>query len=170
MNYTVYYFGYGANRNADMMRAIVGRKPKGYAAVFDGYELCIQSWGDIPKRVQNQLAPVWGPGFKSYVARPCREKSIKGTVWLLTKEERVLVDEWELTNYWYTPVVVSYGISNNEIAQVEIQIVIDGQSISQIADGKKYKTFLNSKQQMLTVAQKVRELSIVGRGPRRQLN
>jgi hypothetical protein len=35
------YFGYGANASPDMMKAIIGRKPSGFSAWLEGYELWI---------------------------------------------------------------------------------------------------------------------------------
>jgi hypothetical protein len=155
----IHYFGYGANRNPDMMKAIVGRKPKGYSAALEGFELCIQSWGNIPKNVQKLLAPAWGPGFKSYCVRPTRDKVVRGKVWILNEAERKLIDAWELTDYWYRPVVVHFNEPNNKSVQVEIQIV-DNVEIDKLVDGTKYPTWLNDKNKMIDVAQGVRERSI----------
>ncbi len=52
----IIYFGYGANRSADMMKAIIGRKPEGVPAMLIDYELCIQRWGEIPDKVKMILA------------------------------------------------------------------------------------------------------------------
>lgn len=147
----VRYFGYGANRSAEMMEAIIGRRPKGFPAKLSGFQLCIQTFGDLPSSVQFQLSPKWGEGFKSYVARPSGDNlsTILGIIWTITPEERKRIDKWELAGPWYKIICLTVGS-----VQTEIQVV-EGLPIAKVANGLRYKTFLNEKEKMFEVARVV---------------
>jgi len=147
----IYFFGYGADRDADMMKAIVGRVPKGEKAVISGFELCIQSFNDVPFKARKIIAKSWDHSFKSYVIRPVLDMNsvVTGTMWTLTPLERKLIDNWEITGLWYD--VFFFTKEAPDKMQMEIQIVQD-QPIRHIANGKRYKTFLNSREKMLETA------------------
>ena len=60
-NQFIEFFGYGTDRDPKMMKAVIGRVPKGYPATIEGFELCVQSWNEIPeeaKKIINVLAKV----------------------------------------------------------------------------------------------------------------
>lgn len=154
---TVYYFGYGANRDPAMMQAIIGRIPEKHEAKLFGFELGIQSWSDIPEKVRQRLAPGWDETFRSYVVRPTQNASdyVKGVIWKLTRHERSLLDAWELTGDWYTPQVTQYETAQGHAVQMEVQAVVD-QPISTLLKAKRYKNFINSKEKMLKIAESLR--------------
>src|SRR3989344_519487 len=91
------YFGYGANRSGAMMHAITGRLPLAASARLDGYELCIQTWDEIPPDVRGTLTERgWSDMFRAYCIRKADGKSVSGTAWNLTQQERDLVSEWDM--------------------------------------------------------------------------
>lgn len=154
MSDTIQYFGYGANRDPEMMRAIVGRVPEGKFATVSGFELCVQNWDCIPEAAQHMLSGSWDETFRSYVLRPTTNsstKKVRGMIWKLTPEERRLVDNWELTGQWYHV----FRLQSDE-TNLEIQVV-ENQPVSHVVRFPIYKTFLNDKKKMLRVAEKARK-------------
>jgi len=153
----IYFFGYGADKDADMMKAVIGRVPKGEKAAVSGFELCVQSLADLPFAAQKIVKRSWDESdhFKSYAIRPSKnmDSIVTGTMWELTPFERKLVDNWELTELWYN--VFFLTIEASKKIQVEIQVIND-QQIRRIINGKRYKTFLNSKKKMLETATQCR--------------
>lgn len=61
------YFGYGANRDPEMMEALLGRIPEGRPAKLFSHRLYIQPWEEIPVEVRKELTPPWDTAFKSYI-------------------------------------------------------------------------------------------------------
>lgn len=154
----VEYFGYGANRSPEMMEAIIGRVPAGYPATVSGFELCVQTWQDIPKEVRETLCPPWDDTFQSYGLCPkkgFRSHPISGMVWKLTRQERKYIDAWEMTGKWYHVFLLQYDNEQHEHIQIEIQVLED-QPVDRVIKSPMYKTFLNDKQKMLTVARNLR--------------
>jgi len=154
----VQYFGYGANRNPEMMEAIVGRVPEGYPAKISGFELCVESWEDIPEPARRILSSSWDSSFRSYCVRPSGNLrgSVKGHVWKLTREERRLVGNWEMTGLWYKVFVLQYPIYPSREVQIEIQVINDPK-VKKVFSGRRYKTYLNKPKKMLNVARETRE-------------
>lgn len=155
----VQYFGYGANRSPEMMEAIIGRVPEGFPAKISGFELCVETWDDIPEPARHILSGSWDNTFRSYCVRPSGNlrSSVKGHVWKLTREERRLVDNWEMTGLWYNVFIFQYPVSPNQEVQIEIQ-VIDDPKVKKVFSGQRYKTYLNKPKKMLEIAKKTREL------------
>lgn len=95
-----YFFGFGADSEADMIAAVIGHKPKfvSRAYLYD-YRLCIQSLQDIPTHGANPrqiLQRAWGNTFRSYTIRHHKDECIHGSVFRLTRYERRMLDTWEL--------------------------------------------------------------------------
>lgn len=69
-----YFFGYGADREPVMIKAIIGHKPQFVAkAVLNDFELHIQDISEIKAtgaNPQKLLRNCWGDDFKSYVIVP----------------------------------------------------------------------------------------------------
>ncbi len=154
----VRYFGYGANRDPEMMEAILGRVPEGFPGEISGFQLCIQTWKEIPDRVKKVLAPAWGEDFQTYCVRPTAGTSrVHGVVWRLSRAERKFLDAWELTYLnWYKVFLLQYQISNNFHIQTEIPFMADS-FVNRCIKGERYKTFLMGKKKILEVANNVRE-------------
>jgi len=158
METEVMYFGYGANRSSYMMKAIIGRNPIGFPAKLEDYELCIQTWDEIPEKVRKvfRYPELLNRDFKSYCIRPAGGKMIVGRVWSLTRLERELVDNWELNGLWYEPIRVHVFSYDGQIIEAETEM-INNPSTKQVVNGRSYQTFLNRKEVMWKVARKVRE-------------
>ncbi len=150
------YFGYGANRSAEMMKSVVGRKPEGFPAKLEGYELCVQLWEEIPENVGRILSNHWDSKFRTYCIRPASGSVVSGQVWYLTRVERGLVGEWEIHELWYQPINAQVKDYNGQTFEVETEI-IDDPNIKQVVDGENYPTFLNREERMFEVANETRE-------------
>lgn len=157
MNSFVEFFGYGADRDPEMMKAIIGRVPKGYPAVLEGFELCVQTWDEIPKEAKKILSPPWDHNFSSYILRPTLKpfKKVRGIIWLITPHERKLIDNWEITGKWYQVFLLRIKTNDDIPKQIEIQVVND-QNIKKTVNGVYYRNYVNSKSKMLDLAEKVR--------------
>lgn len=149
----VSYFGYGANRNPNMMKAIIGRQPKGVRSFVRGFELCVQTWNEIPTHVREKLSPSWDEDFKTYFLRPNYKyrSKVRGVIWEVTRKERHFIDNWELTGDWYK--IFTFELKNME--QLEIQVIPEP-NIGSVVNGCIYKSFLNSPAKMFRVANRVR--------------
>lgn len=104
------YFGYGTNRNLDMMAAMIGRKKiKGIPGKLLGHVLCIQRVEDISaKVVKTAPAPIsprdiikreYGDSFELYITRPKKNGFAYGRIWKITPDEYELVRNWELLDF-----------------------------------------------------------------------
>ncbi len=152
---TLNYFSYGASRSTEMIKAIIGRKPKGFDYELKGFELCLQTWSAIPKRVQLILKPSWGKDFKSYFIRRNHEKSVWGKVWIISTKEYKLIGNWELHNIWYKPIKMKKKIKGR-IITIHTEIINDRKS-KPVKDPKNYPSFPVSKKKIVSVAKKVRK-------------
>lgn len=151
------YFGYGANRSAPMMEAIIGRRPAGFEAILPGYELCVQTWGQMPRKVRkNLLEQNWGPEFRTYAARAADDKAkrVAGVVWSITGQERALLANWELDELWYDPVNVSVVDGRGRVVERVDTQIIDDPALA-VVNGKRYRVFLNDRAKHLAVARRV---------------
>lgn len=157
---SIAYFGYGANRTLEMMNAIIGRSPKGKPAYLKDYELVVQKPDQISQKIRkmigNHRSPEEVNTFETYAIRPKKGKTVHGTLWYITREERELVDNWELNDgFWYTKknVVVMVG-DQNIVASTEI---IDDPNLWPVSENdKEAPAFLNNEARMLEVAEVVR--------------
>lgn len=150
------YFGYGANSDVLMVGAIIGRIPRGYWSMLPDYELCIQTWEEIPEAARDVLQKCgWGSGFRSYSIRRKAGASVWGKIWELTKKEWQLVANWEMHGIWYEPVTVRVAIEGNRAEEARTEIV-DDPAIKKVVNGSNYQKFLNSRNRMFAVATRER--------------
>ncbi len=136
----VFYFGYGANKDIEMIEAIVGRRPESEKAVLKDFELCIQNWEEIPEKAKEDLKKVWNKKFRSYVIKPSKGKEVAGTLWNITEQEHKHIAKWEMHNMWYEPV----------------KIKVNGKKAITEVFHFNYNAYLNDKNKMLEVARKTR--------------
>ena len=104
------YFGYGTNRDHDMMAAMIGRNNlSGVKGIIFDYELVIQNLEHISDTVL-PTAPVarssreimktaLGNSAKLYIIRPKAGAVTRGTIWQITPEEYEMVRDWELLDF-----------------------------------------------------------------------
>lgn len=138
------YFGYGANSTLEMMSAIIGRAPEGKPAVLKDYELCVQTWDELPEYVREKFKDAYESGFQTYCIRPKNGSSVSGTLWTVTEEERKRVSNWE---FWFERVQVRIQSENSEItAETEI---LNDQNIKIVIKDKIYNPFIINKEILL---------------------
>ena len=154
---TIFYFGYGAHRSAELMEALLGRRPDGTKAELKHYREYVQYWSAIPRLVQATLIDYWHPRerFRRYVIRPKRGFSVQGVVWEITPEERMLIGAWELNDgTWVTN---SHMMIDREgVGEVMVETDILEHWDNGLSLPTDTKLFLNSKARMCEVAQQVR--------------
>lgn len=151
----VYYFAYGANRNPEMIKAIIGRIPVGFSYILEDYELCIQNWKDINLKAIEILKNVgWGKSFKSYSIRYAKGSEVKGRIWKITEREHKHIANWELHNIWYSPIKIKREIKGRKcVLRTE---VIDNKDIPLAKDQYDYPDFPVNKRKILEVAKMTR--------------
>ncbi len=154
----IYYFGYGANRDADMMHAMIGRRPEGKPAKLRNFELCVQHWHEVEEKVKKALTTCkWDSAFRTYCARLNVGKATEGTLWLITKDEHRHVGNWEMHGHWYKPVKI-FLESEGKIVEAVTEIIND-KTLRSAAEiyGEKHPIYLNDKKQMFDAAKAVRK-------------
>lgn len=119
----------------------------------------VQAWDEIPQPVQEVLSPPWGKSFKSYIVSPTENSTdvVSGMLWDITRDERKILDAWEVTGKWYDTAVLKYQDETGNYVQIEVPM-IKNQGKSQPVIGKYYKNFINSKPKMLAVARHLQKI------------
>ena len=94
-----YYFGYGADREPEMIKAIIGHNAIDMGeATISGYGLYIQKLADIPLPARTILQKSWGNSFISYVIKPLKGSKVYGRLFSINSVEIKQVDIWELVD------------------------------------------------------------------------
>jgi hypothetical protein len=163
------YFGFGTNKDLDMMVHMVGRQDlKGEPGKLIGYEVCIQKSRDmrmdIPETSPVQIPPgqliidTWGPDFDMFVSRPNPDAVAYGTIWDLSPEELELVKEWECVEYGVQDEVQAMAMdSHDNLIQVETQALTrPTDKIDRVITGPDYDPYIAPKEKMLEVADRLR--------------
>lgn len=167
---TIKYFGFGTNKDLDMMVHMVGRDDlKGVPGKLLGYEVCIQKASqmrpEIPEESPLKISPrdlisrSWYPDFPMYVSRPNPKAVAYGTIWDLTPEELELVKEWECVEYGVQEEINAVAVDEQENAVgVETQALTKPTDvIEQVVTGKDYDPYIVSKEAMLKKADILRQ-------------
>lgn len=168
MNQTkiIKYFGYGSNKDLNMMIHMVGRKDlKGEPGKLLGYELCIQKIGNIrnivpkpdimPFSPRDIIRKGFGDSFELYMARPKADGIIYGTIWNLTSEEINRVKNWELVDFGMQEEVNAMAMdSNGNFIQVETQAVISppAEIDRVVTELENYPAYIAPRDKMLEIA------------------
>ena len=163
------YFGYGTNRDHDMMAAMIGRENLlGEPGKLLGYELCVQTLDDIPGVVAENapaflsareiVERVLGPSFELYIIRPSPGSVAYGTIWHITVDELKLVHEWELLDFGMQEKIRAVAINlKGETIHVETHGSLDPSTpVDRVVQGNDYVDYLISKEDILRVANGVR--------------
>lgn len=166
----IQYFGYGTNRNYDMMVHMVGRESiEGIPAKMPGYELCIQKLNDISNEVMKDAPAPQSPreivrgafneDFELYIIRPNADTETYGTIWYLTPNELKLVHEWELLEFGMQEVIKGMAIGENgQMFSVDTHGTLNPNApIDRVIEGKDYDDYIISKDEILKVADRVRK-------------
>ena len=152
------YFGFGANRERDVISAITGNENLvGVQAILRDFSLAVQRLDQIPEGVQKILRGVWNEGFTSYVIIPKRGSQIDGIVWELTPKERELVKDFELIDLGWTEETTGEAIFENGMGvMVVTERVAGGQMLDHEVDGSNYPPYLNNREDVLRIAEQSR--------------
>ena len=165
----VYYFGYGANRDLEMIKAIIGSEPVwGKEAILQGYRLYLQSLKDIidPKDfgqddsfgARTRLERKWGSDFKSYIIKKDQNFSVAGTIWKFSVNDLRWVNNWELVDLgWYKIVLDFVKTISGEKYLCYIQYLTENDKSGEDVDGLHYETYVSDKQKILNIASGLRE-------------
>lgn len=166
----VKYFGFGSNKDLDMMVHIIGRENiVGESGQLIGYEVCTIvakniKREEIPPDSPLQISPKkiiinnWGPDFEMYYARANPASVAHGTIWDLFEEEMGLVREWELVDYGLQEEVNAMAMNKKgEIIQVETQALIkEPMAVDKVVTEEDYEPYIAPKDRMLSFADKTR--------------
>lgn len=148
---TMFYLGYGANSDQDMINAITGRVLSGQKAHITGFELCVQKLENVPEIPRKILKRAWGDSFESYVIKEGLGR-VYGTLWEMTTIDRDHISKWELIpEGWYTPVNVEAILEDGSKVRSATEMIVD-QTVNRVVDGKNYKTYLMDKRKMIASA------------------
>ena len=164
------FFGYGTNRDRDMMAHMVGNNNLvGEEGKLLGFELCIQKLDQIrdiiPKNSPIDKSPRelirknFGDEFELYIARPKKNGEIYGTIWELSKKELWLANEWELVEIGMQEEVSAIAIdSKGKPTNVKTQALMKPPAdIDRVVTEKDYTSYIVSKEKMLKIADDSRE-------------
>lgn len=163
------YFGFGTNKDLDMMAHMIGRDNiKGEPGKLIGFEVCIQRTDqfrtEIPKTSPINVSPKdlilnsWGPNFEMYVSRPNPDAVAYGTIWEITEDELELVREWEIVDYGAQEDAWGIAInSKGEPVQVITQSFMHPPAeIDRVVTGPDYEPYIWPKDAMLKRADELR--------------
>lgn len=167
---TIKYFGFGTNRDHDMMAHMIGRDTiHGEPGQLFGYELCVlrgKQFRDIvPKTSPLTISPramiveSWGPDFAMYVSRPNPLGVIFGMIWDMSAEEFKLVREWEMVEYGAQEDAQGIAITaSGEFVEVVTQSFLNPPipEIERVVVGDDYEPYIALKDEMLQRADEVR--------------
>ena len=153
-----YLFGYGADREPDMIKAIIGHNALDMGeATVSGYGLYVQKLADIPLPARTILQKSWGNSFISYVIKPLKGSKVYGRLFSINNAEIKQVDIWELVDCnWYdiamiTATTLGDGKQYNAHTQA---IPITQQTEPKIYTGPNYNSWLMPKSDFIKIAQK----------------
>lgn len=166
----VLYFGYGANRDAEMISAILG-KPKeelvGRVATLLGYKLAVQRLDQVPDATKEDapenisprqiLKNNWDESFTSYVIQPDPSGKVSGTIWEITPEEYERIRDWELLDFgWYEDCVGEAIDVDGVTIPIVTEMIGPNQDFDHEVDGMNYETWLKPADEFMAIATKAR--------------
>lgn len=152
------YFGFGANRDLAMIKAITGKPAFGISATIKDFHLCIEELKDIPQKARELIAKQWGSEFCSYGIVRHQGGLVHGKLWLLSNKQHKAVQDWELAGLWSIPNTVKttifiFGVKLFFINAHSEEII--GQTAKYVR-GDCYETYIVPRHQILHIANKVR--------------
>jgi hypothetical protein len=156
-----YFFGYGADQEQAMLRAIMGESPEYVGeAVLRDYELRIQNLEEVTAEEANPreiLRRTWGDSFRSYVIVPRKGAQVHGAVFRITIKDRHKIDEWELVREgWYRRAFIKVQLQGSgKKLRAETQVLNAGQHAKATA-GSHARHWLMPKTRLLSIARLMR--------------
>lgn len=162
------YFGYGTNRDHDMMVAMIGRDNlSGVKGIIFNYELVIQDLEHIPDRTLSTapaprspreiMRTALGDNAKLYIIRPKSGAITYGTIWQITPEEYEMVRDWELLDFGMQE---DMRVSGQTETSEKITVQTHGSNdpnlpMSEIIKGEDYQDYIVPKGEILETARRV---------------
>lgn len=138
---TVYFFGYGANRNREKLRQILGKYPElEFGGIIEGYQLCFQTLDQIPKGPKEVLQKLYGDSFKGYTLKK-GEGVVGGAVFQLEKKDFEYIKEWEFVGMWRELIPVTVKTAGGKAIQALTEKAMNDTVISDVVDGLLYDEF-----------------------------
>ena len=165
----VYYFGYGANRDIEMIKAITGVDPIwGKEGLLKDYQLYLQPLKYVidPKDfgqhdsfgAKTRLQGKWSKDFKSYVVKKVPGSLVTGTIWKITTNDFRWINNWELVDFgWYKIALDTAETKEGQKYVVYVQLLTDKDNPGEKVNGLNYPTYINDKKEILSVASGLRE-------------
>lgn len=163
------YFGYGTNRDHDMMAAMIGREAiEGVKAYVPDYELVIQNLEHIsdtvlptapfPASPRKILGDALGEEAKLYIIRPSIGEKTYGTVWYMSPEEYEMVRDWELLDFGMQEDMTTEAVILETGEKISVQT--HGSTNPQLpmdhmVSGEAYEDYIVSKDRILETARRV---------------
>jgi hypothetical protein len=165
----VRYFGYGTNRDRDMMVAMIGRESlAGRPGRLRNYQLCIQTLNEIPEVVaETAPAPLspraiveqaLGSSFELYIVRPKSSEVTYGTIWDITQDELALVYEWELLDFGMQDEIRAVAIDlEGEAIHIHTHgLLTPDVRVDRVVAGGDYSDYLIKKEDIIGISNRVR--------------
>jgi len=119
----IFFFGYGANKDARRLEEILGKPPEGgQGAILENFSLAIQNLSQIPPSARQILKKIWGDDFQAYTI--CKGTGfVEGKIWLIEEEDVKKIEQWEFV-----------GDDNwREMTKTEVKTA-DGKTISVLTE------------------------------------
>lgn len=137
----VFFFGYGAYRNREKIRQVIGRNSQlEFGAILEGYQLCFQSITHIPQKPQEILRYLYGESFKAYTVQK-GEGIVAGVVYKIEQEDLENIRKWEFVGLWREIIAVSVRTAGEKTIQVLTEKAMNDTVISETVDGLCYDEF-----------------------------
>lgn len=168
-DFKIIYAAYGANRDLEMMRHIIGGEPKiledNQMCYIKDYELCIQSYDEVPEICfdgseygnKSDLIDGWGEkarDFQTYVIRPKHGAKVAAKLYEITGRQHSLIRSWE---NWFKPILVEVETPDGRSVMAKTECLWEDQTASDTADGLNYDEYLLDRNDMWRVADSARE-------------
>lgn len=140
----VFFFGYGANRNKEKIKEIIGHYPAlELGGILEGYQLAYQTLEQIPNPPKEILEKIFGSNFKAYTLKK-GDGIVEGTLWQVTEDEAKLIREWEYDGIWREFIQVSIKTAGNKEVRALTEKSNDTYPTIDVVDGLQYDEFLNT--------------------------
>jgi hypothetical protein len=142
---SIYYFGYGKNKDPFLFEKILGVIPEGGdGALIQNYNLCYQSLDQIPNPPANILLDVWGKDFHAYTLTS-GQGMVVGLIWTIEDTMLDRIKEWEFDGVWRKIIEVEVITYDNKKIKCFTDIALNNDKYIEIVDGLNYPTDLNEK-------------------------
>jgi hypothetical protein len=158
-----YFFGYGAFKDKDIFKEIIGHYPLVYfGGLISNFDLGYQILTQIPEKPRQILERIWGTRFRAYTL--AKGKGIvTGNIYEITYDDFLLIDRWEFIKEWREFIKVEVTLFNGNKIEAYTTKTLDSQKIEELVDGINYETNLNpqGKKALYENSQKINEIEMI---------